>query len=459
MATTETIDVNAAIERIGLKRLGIFVLFLAFMMMMADGFDFGTLSLAAPSILKEWKVNPKDIGAVFSITFIGLLVGSLVYGWIADHWGRRFTIIFGVFNFGIPILLTVWATNITELAVLRFIGGVGMGGIVPIAYTLVSEYAPLRMRSTVTIITNAGYNVGAAIGGLVAAAAIPAFGWQSLYVIGAAFSAAMVILMIAWLPDSILFLVLKKPNSPQIRPLAARLLGAGAIPANARFTAIDAHEDQDEITRAGFVRLFEGRRAWPTSLLWLLFISDSLGFFFLASWLPVVMTNSGVSGSTASLMASLFVFAGLVGGFLIMRFLDRIGPIAFIALPIIGGPTEIVMGIHGLPQTWLLVAIAIAGVCLAGIHMAVYAIAVKFYPPSIRGVGISMATVWGRAGGIVAPFVGGYLLAAHMPMQQLMIWAALPCLTTMLFGIGLGVLYNRHFGVPQTASAVTAVAG
>jgi AAHS family 4-hydroxybenzoate transporter-like MFS transporter len=102
-----------------------------------------------------------------------------------------------------------------------------------------------------------------------------------------------------------------------------------------------------------------------------------------------------------------------------------------------------------------LVAIAIAGICLAGIHMAVYAIAVRFYPPTIRGLGLSSATVWGRAGGIIAPFVGGYLLDMHMPLQELMAWAALPCLTTTLIGIGLGMLYTRHFNV-QAAAPVAA---
>jgi MFS transporter, AAHS family, 4-hydroxybenzoate transporter len=451
MATPRTIDINAVIERIGLQRLAIFVLILAFVMMMADGYDFGTLSLAAPAILKEWKIARTEMGAVFSITFIGLLVGSLIYGWIADRFGRRFTIIFGVFNFAIPILLTIWATTVTQLSILRFIGGVGMGGIVPIAYTLVSEYAPRRMRSTVTVITNAGYNIGAALGGLIAAVSIPAYGWQSLYVIGAVFSFIMAAVMILWLPDSLWYLAQKHPDSPQLRRLAERLIGQ-PVASGTPVVAVDPSEDRSEKAsgRQGFLRLFEGSRGWATILLWLLFISDSLGFFFLASWLPVVMGDAGVAPSTASLMASLFVFAGLVGGFLIMRFLDSVGPIAFIALPIIGGPAELVMGIHGLWQTYLLVSIAVAGVCLAGIHMAVYAIAVRFYPPSIRGVGMSSATAWGRAGGIIAPYVGGYLLAAHMPMQQLMMWAALPCLTTTILGMGLGLLYRRHFDAPAS---------
>ena len=457
MAAPKTIDVNAYIERKGLTPLSYFVLVLAFLMMMADGYDFGTLTTAANAILKEWKISRTELGAVFSITFIGLLVGSLIYGWIADRFGRRATIIFGVFNFGLPILLTIWATNLTELTILRFIGGVGMGGIVPIAYTLVSEYAPRRSRSTVTVITNSGYNLAAAAGGLIASYTIPAYGWQSVYVIGAVFSAIMAAVMILWMPDSILFLIQKRPHSPQLRRLAERLMRE-PVAADTQLIAIDPQDETKKIKEAGgfegFVRLFNGSsRAWATTLLWLLFISDSLGFFFLASWLPVVMKDAGVDPATALRMSSLFVFAGLIGGFAIMRPLDKVGPIAFIVLPIIGGIAELVMGVHGIQQTWLLVAIAIAGICLAGIHMAVYAIAVRFYPPTIRGIGMSTATVWGRAGGIVAPFVGGILLDIHMPMQQLMMWAALPCVTTTLIGIGLGILYNRHFNIPAAAVA------
>lgn len=453
MRAPETIDINAAIERMGLRRLGLFVLALCFLMMIADGYDFGTLSLAAPSILKEWKIEPKAMGAVFSVTFIGLLVGSLIYGWIGDHFGRRFTIILGTLNFGIPVLLTVWVSSLTQLALLRFIGGVGMGGIVPIAYTLVSEYAPRRLRSTVTIVTNAGYNIGAALGGVIAAASIPAYGWQSLYVVGAAFSLVMAVVLLAFLPESVIFLALRKPASPRLQPLAERLLGRTVAP-DTYFIAADPHEDYGVTRRAGFFRLFEGPRATATILLWALFIADALGFFFLASWLPVVMQSAGVAPSTASLMASLFVLSGLIGGFLVMRFLDRVGPIAFIALPLIGGPAEIVMGISGLSQPLLLVAVAVAGACLSGIHMAVYAVAVRFYPPTIRGVGMSLATVWGRAGGIIAPSVGGYFLSAHMPLQQLMIVAALPCIATTAIGIALGALYRRQFGAgePQPAA-------
>jgi MFS transporter, AAHS family, 4-hydroxybenzoate transporter len=128
-----------------------------------------------------------------------------------------------------------------------------------------------------------------------------------------------------------------------------------------------------------------------------------------------------------------------------MRLIDRLGPVAMVALPILGAPTEIFMGIPGLSAVLLLSAVTLAGACLNGIHYSVYAIAVRFYPPSLRGRGVSISTVFGRAGGIVAPYIGGYLLSAHMPMRQLMIFAALPCIVTALVGFALGRLHDQHF--------------
>lgn len=453
----QIIDINAAVERIGVGKLAVFVIGLCFLMMMSDGYDFVALSVATPAILRTWHVQAKDMGVVFSVTFLGLLVGSLIYGWMGDRLGRKFTIVFGTFNFGVPIFLTIWATNIEELAALRFIGGIGMGGIVPIAYTLVSDYAPRRMRSTVTVITNTGYSLGGVVTGLIAASAISHFGWQSLFAIGAGFSLVMAIVLILWLPESPQYLALKNPGSPKLRSLVQRLVRDEKIADDATFVVDDPQERQSKPGRDNFSQLFHGPRAAVTILLWLLFLTDALGFFFLASWLPLVMEGQGISPSVASLTQSLFVFTGMIGGFLIMRFLDRIGPIAIVALPVIGAPLEIVMGIQGLGQPLLLTIVAGAGICLSGIHYAIYAIAVRFYPTSIRGRGVSSATVWGRAGGVIAPYVGGYFLSAHMPLQQLMILAALPCAATALIGLGLGRLYRRHFDRASAAEGEVAV--
>jgi AAHS family 4-hydroxybenzoate transporter-like MFS transporter len=439
------IDINETIDRIGVRRLAILVIGLCFCMMMCDGYDFVALSVAAPAILRHWHVLPSAMGLVFSITFIGLLVGSLFYGWLGDRLGRRFTIILGTCNFGIPVLLIVWATNVPELAILRFIAGIGMGGVVPIAYTLVSDYAPRRLRSTVTVVTNAGYSLGGVATGLVAAAVIPTYGWQSLFAIGACASLVMGAVLAIWLPESPRYLAITDPASAKLRRLVERLIPNEPVPANAVFVPGDAQETQSKPGAGTFSQLFSGPRAPATIFLWLLFICDALGFFFLASWLPVVMERQGISPAVASLTQSLFTFTGMIGGFTIMRFIDRAGPIVVLALPIIGAPLEILMGMHNASQPLLLFAVAGAGICLSGVHYAVYGIAVRFYPASIRGRGISSATVFGRAGGIVAPYLGGFFLSAHMPLQQLMIIAALPCIPTAFVIFGLGRLYSRHF--------------
>ena len=446
------IDINETIDRVGVRRLGIFVIALCFCMMMCDGYDFVALSVAAPAILRNWHVLPTAMGLVFSITFIGLLVGSLFYGWLGDRLGRRFTIILGTCNFGIPVLLTVLASNVQELAVLRFVAGIGMGGVVPIAYTLVSDYAPRRSRSTVTVITNAGYSLGGVITGLVAAAVIPRYGWQSLFAIGAGASLAMGVVLAFWLPESPRYLALNNPTSPKLRRLVERLLPNEPIGTDVVFVPGDAQEKQGNANAGTFAQLFSGPRAAATIFLWLLFVCDALAFFFLASWLPVVMERQGVAPATASLTQSLFTFTGMIGGFTIMRFIDRFGPIAVLALPILGGPFEILMGMHGAPLPLVLTAVAGAGICLSGVHYAVYGIAVRFYPASIRGRGISSATVWGRAGGILAPFIGGFFLSTHMPLQELMIIAAVPCVPTAFVVLGLGRLYSKYFAeTPEIA--------
>lgn len=451
----KTIDITTAIERQGLGRLAILALVLATLMMLADGYDFAALTLAAPAIMREWHTTPKSLGLVFSATFFGLLCGSLFYGQLADRFGRKRIIVLGTLNFSLPTLLTLWAANTGELEVLRFVGGLGMGGIMPVAYALISDYAPKRLRSTVTVIASFGYTVGFALTGLVAAWLIPRFGWQALFGVGGVFSILLTLVLATWLPESPQYFILHHPTAPALRRIAERLIGH-ALPQDAQFSAVDPQEEPCAPGEDNLRQLFFGPRAIATTLLWILFVFDSLGFFFLISWGPVVMEMRGVLPSTASLMQSLFGIAGIAGGLLVMRFLDRLGPMAMVILPILGAPIEVLLGTPFISQNVLLMAVFGAGVCLAGIHIAVYAIAVRFYPPSIRARGVSIATVWGRAGGIVAPYVGGFLLSAHMPLLQLMLIAALPCLVTAATGIGLGVVYRRHFeigSVPETASA------
>lgn len=473
MATT--IDVNELIERQGVTRLARYTVFLCFLMMICDGYDFGTLNSAAPLIIKEWHVQLKDMGFIFGFTFIGLAIGSAIYSVLGDWLGRRNTIIFGTFNFGIPILATIWAQNPEQLFWLRFLGGIGMGGIVPIAYTLTSEYASQRMRSTLTTITNFGYTVGGFLTGQVAGVVFAPYGWHALFVVGALFSLALGVLLYFTLPESATFLAQKRPDAPQLPGLVRRLTGGAPLAADARFVARDvggrhgaapvgAQADTGGMSFPARVvhhvgQLFGEKLAWVTPLLWILFVCDSLGFFFLGSWLPVIFTQQGQTAAQAAQLASWFVVCGAIGGFGMMRFYDTVGPIALVAFPIIGAPLEILSGTPGLSFALMYWALLVVGVCLGGTHYSVYAIAVRYYPPRMRANGVSCATVFGRLGGAIAPTVGGFFLQAKMPLQELMIVATLPSIGVLVVSVGLGVLYRRYFDTRFAAVPAAEEAG
>ncbi len=267
-------------------RLAIFVIALCFCMMITDGYDFGSLSVATPAILRDWHIQPKEMGAVFSVTFFGLLIGSLFYGWMGDRYGRRFTIIFGTFNFGLPVLLIIWASNAEELKLLRFLGGVGMGGIVPIAYTLVSDYAPRRSRSTVTVITNAGYSVGVALTGLVASSRSyrATAGSRSSLSAPACRSAMAVVLAFTLLPESPLFLSAQGSRRRRgAAPAGQRACFATSwIGPDVRFVPGDPPGEAGQGRRRHACRNFSAARARRRR-------------FFL--WIVVCLRRAGVSSS------------------------------------------------------------------------------------------------------------------------------------------------------------------
>jgi len=240
------------------------------------------------------------MGLVFSITFIGLLVGSLFYGWLGDRLGRRFTIILGTCNFGIPCSDRL-GNQRPELAILRFIAGIGWARR---AYRVHpgQRYAPRRLRST-SGSHQRGHSLGGVARGLVAAAVIR-------HTVGsrcchrrlriARHGAVLAI----WLPNHAL-LSDNRPASAKLRRLVERLIPNEPVPANAVFVPA-THRNAEQARRGTFSQLFSGPRAPATIFLWLLFICDALGFFFLASWLPVVMERQGISPAVASLTQSLF---------------------------------------------------------------------------------------------------------------------------------------------------------
>src|SRR5258706_10315077 len=216
----QVINVTELVENspFGELQRGTFVLCLLCLVM--DGFDVQALGYTAPSIVREWGVPNAALGPVFAAANFGVLIGALFFSMLADRIGRRPVLIGATLFFAAMMMLTARVTSVPQLLVMRLLAGIGLGTIIPNASALVGEYSPQRLRATMIMIVGAGFTGGAAIGGFIAAALIPAYGWQSAFYFGGAIPLLLAVAMIMALPESLQLMVIRGKNR---RTLAAWL--------------------------------------------------------------------------------------------------------------------------------------------------------------------------------------------------------------------------------------------
>jgi AAHS family 4-hydroxybenzoate transporter-like MFS transporter len=206
------VNVADIVDNSKIGRFKIGLLALCSLCLILDGFDVQAMGYVAPALLQDWHIARADLGPVFGAGLFGVLVGSLLFSMVADKIGRRPVLIGATVFFSVLTLLTARGSTITEMLALRFVTGMGLGGIVPNALALVGEYSPRRIRVFMMLIAGAGFTAGAALGGLISAWLIPGFGWRAVFYFGGAAPMLMSVLMFFLLPESLQFLVLRGKN-------------------------------------------------------------------------------------------------------------------------------------------------------------------------------------------------------------------------------------------------------
>ncbi len=254
----------------------------------------------------------------------------------------------------------------------------------------------------------------------------------------------LVPVLIVMLPESIHFLLRKEGKRNQIRKLLSRIDPNFSAPADAQFVTT-------EPTASGMAvaHLFRSGRGIGTLLLWIVFFMNLLDFFFLQSWLPTILTDSGLNTGTAVLIATLVSVGGIACGVLSGPLMDRFGAYYVLTGLYISG--TVFMALMGLGPASLLALIALtfaAGFCVSGGQKSVNALAVIFYPPPMRSTGVGWALGIGRAGAIVGPLMGGWLMARGWSNSTIFEFAALPMLCAAVVVFTMGLRYSsRHLGV------------
>jgi MFS transporter, AAHS family, 4-hydroxybenzoate transporter len=398
-----------------------------------DGFDTQAIGFVAPALAREWGVSKAALGPVFSAGLFGLMIGALLFGPLADRIGRKKIIVFSTLAFGIGTLVTAFVQDVNMLLAIRFLTGLGLGGAMPNAIAMTSEFNPRRRRATMVMIMFCGFSVGAALGGFLAAALIPQFGWRSVFVVGGLAPLLLVPVLALRLPESVRFLALTGRAQERVAELLG-LINPRAVFAPA--TQFVVHEP--ELAGMPVLHLFRDGRTLVTLLLWVVFFMSLLDLYFLSNWLPTVLNDLGASVSVAAMIGSMLQVGGVVGTFALGSIIDRF---SFRALALVYFVAVFAVGAIGqLGHSVLFVSMAIfaAGFCIVGGQIAANALAAGFYPTAVRATGVGWALGIGRVGSIVGPLVGGALLIARWSTEAVFMAAATAALCAALAAFSLG---------------------
>ncbi|MEM1019310.1 MAG: MFS transporter [Pseudomonadota bacterium] len=372
-----------------------------------DGFDVLAISFAAPGIAKEWNIDPATLGVVLSMELIGMAVGSVLIGNIADRIGRRPTILACLVLMTTSMCVTVISSNITMLSVSRIATGVGIGGMLSATSAMVAEYSNAKRRSLNVVLNIAGYSVGAILGGLVASSLLDGGNWRSVFIFGASLTA--VAIPLTW------FLLLESVDSLSDRQPPNALKQINQILAKMKHEAIETLPPTSTVQRKRSISaLFSRDLARPTALLTLAYFTQIMLFYYVQKWVPKIVVDMGYDDSEAGRVLVAANIGNLASAVLLGLISQKI-PIrplvigsmimSFFAVLVFGS------GIRDLSLLSFSVAMA-AFFINAGV-VGMYPIFADTFPAHLRASGIGFAIGLGRGGSAIGPIAAGALFAAE----------------------------------------------
>ena len=374
---------------------------------MIDGFDVLVMAFTAASVSAEWALSGAQIGMLLSAGLFGMAAGSLFIAPWADRIGRRPLILLCLVVSGTGMLLSALSQTPTQLALLRGLTGLGIGGILASSNVIASEYASKRWRGLAVSLQSTGYALGATLGGLLAVWLLTHWGWRSVFVFGGLVTFAVIPLVLLWLPESLDFLLARRPATAlqRINSLARRL----GQPALSQLPAAVSSTG----TSSGLTKLLAPAMRRTTLLIWLLFFLVMFGFYFVMSWTPKLLVSAGLSAQQGITGGVLLSVGGIFGAALIGGLSSR-WPLTWVLslfmlitaglLVLFVGSGSSVMNALGLG---LLIGLFSNG-CVAGL----YALSPVVYDASVRATGVGWGIGIGRIGAILSPIVAGFLLDA-----------------------------------------------
>jgi AAHS family 4-hydroxybenzoate transporter-like MFS transporter len=435
------IDLAEVLDRQTLGRPLLTVIVLCTLVTLADGYNISAAGFAAPGIVKDWGLSRASLGPLFSSSLLAGLVGPSLFGALAGRIGRRRAILSATVLFGVFGVLCALCRSLVPLVTCRFFAGVGMSGALAATVANISEFAPRRLRATFVTIIFSGTTFGSGAIGLVAPFLAEHFDWQGIFMFGGAVTLLSAALVFLFLPESPKYLCLREARHRELASVLRRLDPRFVFPAGTRFV----QSDEVNPPRVTYRPFFAGPLLLLTPLLWLGSFVGQVVFHSFNNWLPTLLTDSGLPYSHAAAAVVLFQFAGTLGGWVIMRPLDRYGMLPCALLYLLSIPVVASLGLPGNSETLLMVLCSLAGFCVLGLHFAQVFCVSSIYPTAIRALGVGFFMLFARAGGSLGPYLVGVLSGRHVPVGRLFVLGTIPLGIGALAAIAITVIYRKYY--------------
>ena len=439
MSTDNSIkDINEFIDNGSITSQQILVVSLCFIFNMLDGFDITAMAVVASPVSVDLALTPDLLGWIFSFALAGMMVGAMALAPLADIIGRRALIILSLMIVGISVIMTSKVESLTPFMLLRFISGMGAGALLASQASLAAEYSPNKYRALSVAIVTAGYPTGAMMTSIVAGYILPEYGWRMMFLFGGIVTVSMVI--VAWLmiPESLKYLIEKKPNNAleKINKILLKL-NAPSIselpPSN--------NDSEVTISMIGNMRMLLSPKFRRLSLmLWTSFFCAFGTLYFLMSWIPKLMENAGYDMAVGRDAFLLFNLGGVIGIYLlgILSVKWKLTNL-ILNLSLVSAVSMIIFALVPNQLNILFILILVIGILQQSAFTGLYGVAAKAYPTEIRSTGVGWAIGLGRSGAVVGPAVAGYLILAGYDMSANFIFFALPMIVCGLIAYKLNV--------------------
>jgi len=414
----------------------ILVVLICFTLNMLDGMDVVLMSYAAPSLALDWSIPASALGIVFSAALVGMTAGCLLIAPYADVIGRRKMIMLALFMIAGGMIFSGIAHNVVQLALARVYTGLGVGALLASMAAMTSEFSSEKRRNLCVTFLQAGFPLGAIITGFVSADIIPALGWRPMFIGAGVITGMMLPVVYFYLPESLEFLLKKQPANA-LNKMNRTLTRMGASTLHS-LPEKPADSDKKQSVKALF-----GSRAFSTSMLWTGVFMGFFTLYFVISWIPKIAVDAGLALENAIYAGTAYNVGSIIGSiflgwisayFGLQRMILAFFFAAVVALIFFG---NVSMGLTGILFCSLLIGITVNG----GFN-GFWPVAARLYPTEIRTTGIGWALGAGRAGAVLGPLVGGYLLDSGVGLSITFVIFAIPL---VFAGIAANLIRTRDF--------------